>query len=68
METVERWCGMVGKMHNAEICVCRLLCWSVQLGNDFVKESPSVSIKGASGKVIVDDKGIKDCWRSTWRN
>jgi len=23
METVERWCGTVGKMRNAEICVCR---------------------------------------------
>jgi len=27
-------------------------------------------VKGASGKVIVDDKGIKDSWKeySTWRN
>ena len=23
METVERWCGTVGKVQNAEICVCR---------------------------------------------
>jgi len=23
METVERWCGTVGKMRNAEICVYR---------------------------------------------
>ena len=23
METVERWCGTVGKVRNAEICVCR---------------------------------------------
>jgi len=23
METAERWCGTVGKMCNAEICVCR---------------------------------------------
>jgi len=23
METVERWCGTVGKMRDAEICVCR---------------------------------------------
>jgi len=23
METVERWCGTVGKMRNAKICVCR---------------------------------------------
>jgi len=23
MESVEKWCGTVGKMRNAEICVCR---------------------------------------------
>ena len=32
-----------------------------------VKERQDITglncIKGASGKVIVDDKGIKDCWK-----
>jgi len=26
-----------------------------------------ICIKSASGKVIVDDKGIKYSWKSTWR-
>ena len=36
-----------------------------------VKERQDITglncIKGASGKVIVDDKGIKDCWKDNDR-
>jgi len=42
------------------------------MAKQMVKEKQDITglncIKGASGKVIVDDKGSKTCGRSTWRN
>ena len=47
METVERWCGTVGKVRNAEICVCRRsfsivnsgewTCCTVVVRSNFIK-------------------------------
>ena len=45
-----------------------------RMAKQMVKERQDITglncIKGASGKVIVDDKGIIDSWKawSTWRN
>ena len=44
-----------------------------QMAKQMVKERQDITglncIKGASGKVIVDDKGIKESWKEyTWRN
>jgi len=33
------------------------------MAKQMVKESGLSCIKGASGKMIVDDKGIKDSWK-----
>jgi len=36
MKTVERCCGMVGKMHNAEICrICAIVCLQEGIVNSY---------------------------------
>ena len=61
-------------MRICDVCVVNYKCtgegkyqvtvWNLKLVSEERQDLLWLNcIKGASGKVIVDDKGIKDCWK-----